>query len=331
MPSDDRRTAALDALAARRALYRSALAATRDELRAFIERHREAADDRRGQIAATLGPIGVRHIDVDRLVGVIATEPAVGPGARDVVVRALAVLDALEAQGDEAFALTLAPGESLFEMTDRRLADLGRAMGAGRVAALARTGRYRPAEHDLWLEAFPFGLWSQEERRLAPPLVIELEGRDLRPGGLAEFLDGSVTLVFLVRGETSPAPLVRLITPRTFVAQGADATVLDRLAAWQGPAVAALVGERDARFVHDPARGDGIGERLQVEQMPALDVRRRTGSLTAAQQQEEIDQLLALQAAARVAVPMDAPTATTADPVDKLAAWLLQQADLSRS
>ncbi len=331
MPSDERTAAILAALATPRDAYRSALAATLDEVRVYLETHREATEDRHAQLAASLGPVGVQHIDVDRLARVLTLEAAPEPAAHAVIQRALTVLESLAVRGDDACLLTLVPGENLYEAASRLFAELGRAMGAGRVADLARSGRYRPAEHDRWLDAFPFGLWSQAERRLAPPVVIELEGSDLRPAGLAEFLDGGAKIVLLVHGETSPAPLVRLITPRTFVAQTTDGAVVGRLAAWHGPGIVGVFPGGTARFVHDPALGGGIGARLAVTEVPSLDRRRRAGPFSATQQEEELEQLKALQSAAAAgeAVPVVAAAVAPVDPVDKLAAWLLQQADLS--
>jgi len=69
---------------------------------------------------------------------------------------------------------------------------------------------------------------------------------------------------------------------------------------------------------------------LSIAEVPALDHKKRSGPFTVAQQREELEQLAALQSAAAAAVPVAAvAVAETADPVDKLAAWLLQQADLS--
>jgi hypothetical protein len=89
------------------------------------------------------------------------------------------------------------------------------------------------------------------------------------------------------------------------------------------------VPERTARFVHDPAAGAALAARLVVTETPELDHRKRTGAFTVAQQTEELEQLRALQSAATAATAMPAATAESADPVDKLAAWLLRQADLS--
>lgn len=332
MPSDPRSAAALAAVHGPREAFQSAVAATLEEVRVYLDTHRSAAEDRLAVLAAELGPLGARHVDVGRLAAVLTAEPAVTPATHGVMERALGVLRDVAAGGDEAYVLDLPAGESLYGRVADRLAELGRAMGAARVADAARKGRYRPAEHDAWLTRLPYPLWTQAERAVAPPLVIELDGTDLRPGGLAEFLDGALKIVLVVRGDSSPAPLVRLVTPRTFVAQVADDSAIARLAAWKGPGIVGLMPAGGARFVHDPTGGDALGARLTVMDIPALDHRKRAGPFTAAQQREELEQLAALQsatAAAPVAPAVTATAAESADPVDKLAAWLLRQTDLS--
>lgn len=330
MPSDARTTAALAALAGPRDRYRSALAATLEEVRVWLDTHRAAATDRVAQFGAELGPLGARHLDVRKLAGVLAAEPLTEPTAHVVIARAFDVLQALVAAGDEAYLLDLAPGDNLYHAVDARLAQFGRAMGAARVVDLARSGRYRPSDHDRWLDAFPFGHWNQVERDLAPPIVVEVNGADLRAAGLAEFLDGGVKFVLVARGEAGPAPLVRLVTPRTFVAQAADGALVARLAAWNGPGVVGIMPDGAARFVHDPAVAGGLAARLSVTEIPSLDRKRRAGPFTVAQQQEDLEQLEALQSTASAASGSSAvPGVPPTDPVDKLAAWLLQQADLA--
>jgi hypothetical protein len=303
------------------------IAATLEEVRVHLDTHRAERSDRLAVLASELGPIGSRFIDVGRFAQTLTVEQTDEPVAHDVMAQALEVLETIAARGDDAFLLELEPGEYLYERAAAHLAELGRAMGAARAVDLARSGRYRPGEHYRWLARFPFGQWSQLERTLAPPLVIELDGADLRPAGLAEFLDGLQKIVLVVRSECSPAPLVRLVTPRTFVAQATEAVVVGRMATWDGPGVVALMPAGAAEFVHDPAAGPVLGARLTVGAIPELDHRRRAGPFTTAQQKEELEQLRALQATAAVATgPL---VAAGSDPVDKLASWLLQQADLS--
>ena len=331
MPSDPRTAAALTALKAPREAFASAVTATLEELRVYLDTHQGEADHRLSVLAAELGSWGNQHIDVARFARVLTAEPTVSPASFGVLARTLDVLQDVAARGDDGYVLDVPPGESLYGATTARLAELGRAMGAARVADAARKGQYRPTDHDRWLARFPFGSWSQAERAVAPPLVIEVDGADLQPGGLAEFLDGGLKIVLVVRGESSPAPLVRLVTPRTFVAQVTDESALPRLVAWNGPGIVGLMPAGAARFVHDPSAGSALGARLNITEVPALDHKKRSGPFTVAQQREELEQLAALRSAAEAAVPAAAAVAAaeTADPVDKLAAWLLQQADLS--
>jgi hypothetical protein len=114
------------------------------------------------------------------------------------------------------------------------------------------------------------------------------------------------------------------------VAQTTDEAVVRRLASWDGPGIVGLMPGNTARFVHDPAAGTALAARLVIDEIPSLDHRKRTGGFSVAQQHEELEQLRALQAAAAVAGEPAVPAAAaSADPADKLAAWLLQQADLS--
>jgi hypothetical protein len=331
MPSDARAVAALAALAPVRDRYRSALATTLEEVRVWLDHHRAEAMDRGSVLAAELGPVAARHVDAGRLAVMIGGEVSSEPVVHQVVAAAFQVLSDLAARGDDAFVVDLVPGEHLYQAVSARLADLGRAMGAARVVDLARSGRYRPSAHDPWLVAFPFGLWSQAERELAPPLVMELDGADLRAVALSEFLDGGVKLVLVARSESGPAPLVRLVTPQTFVAQDTDGAAVLRMVAWSGPGIAALLTDGAARFVHDPSRGGGLSGRLDVAHIPAVDPKRRAGPFTAAQQREDLEQLKALKSAASASSaesPAPGP-APADDPASKLAAWLLQQADLA--
>jgi len=331
MPSDPRSTAALAAVQRPREAFQSAVAATLEEVRVYVDTHRSVEGDRLAMLSAEFGPVGGRHIDIGRLARVLTAEPAIAPATHAVLARALDALREVASGGDAAHVLDLAPGESLYGRVTDRLAELGRAIGAARVAEAARGARYRPSEHDAWLARFPYAMWTPAERAVAPPLVVELDGADLRPAGLAEFLDGAMKIVLVVRGEASPAPLVRLVTPRTFVAQVTDESLTARFTAWHGPAIAAFMPAGSARFAHDPAGGPMLGARLAVLDVPAVDHRKRSGAFTAAQQREELEQLAALQsaAAAAPAAPAASASGESAEPVEKLAAWLLRQTDLA--
>jgi hypothetical protein len=84
--------------------------------------------------------------------------------------------------------------------------------------------------------------------------------------------------------------------------------------------------------VHDPAGGAHLADRLTVTQLPTRDPRLSVGGLSGEQQTEELRQLRALAespgAAAAAAGEATTPAAPAA-PADKLAAWLLSQANFS--
>jgi hypothetical protein len=112
---------------------------------------------------------------------------------------------------------------------------------------------------------------------------------------------------------------------------------LDRFTEWDGPAIAAWMPESAARFAHDPSAGDTPAERITVDHIPDEKPLRPVGGTSVFQQLEELKQLELLATAGSqpadptapaAAAPAAAAPAATA-PADKLAAWLLQQADLN--
>ncbi|HEX8903364.1 MAG TPA: hypothetical protein VF771_00830 [Longimicrobiaceae bacterium] len=337
MPSDDLATRALAALKAPRAAFTAPVAAAVEEVRAYLAAHRPAFDGRAAENARLeLGPFAAGRIDAARF-GSLFT----GSGPLDAVslVRvedALAVLTRVAAAGDGLFRVELEPGGDLRLAVAHALAYAGRAFAAAQVVARIRAGR--AGDVATTHEGFPFRRWNRAERQIAPPLVVELDGADLHPAGLADFLDGAVKIVLVVRGAMAPAPLVRLITPGVYVAQADDATAVDALAAVPVPAVVALVPEGAARFVHDPAGGETIGRRLRVDFIPETTELAAVGGVSPFQQHEELAWLLEL-AAAPAAGPVSGDAAPAAGPgltiggapeaeVEKLAAWLLREAGL---
>jgi hypothetical protein len=325
MPSDDRVRDALKALAGPAQAFRSTLARTADDVGHLVRMRAATKEARAAGFAAELGAFAGGRIAVDRFAQAFAHQPSVNGGAVAVIRRAQDTLVALLDRGEDLFRVIVDQGTSLRDAVATRLADLGRAFGAARVARDAQAGaptdRHAPA-----LERFPFAQWNRAERNLAPPLVVEVRGADLWAAGLAEFLDGHLKLVLVVTGDTSPAPLARLITPNIYVQQTGAASELLSLAAWDGPAVAALVPETAARFVHDPKAGRSSAERLRVAFVPAAP-RKAIDGISAAQQADELAMLAALgqPTAAMAAPPPGTPAA--ADPADLLAAWLLAQAN----
>jgi len=320
--------------------FRSTLAITIDQVQSMLPT--DGSVDGETDHAA-LGDFASGRIDTDRFASLVVRKRAVEPATTGVIERALSTLSGLAVQGEALDLVNVSSGASLHAAVATALANIGRAFGAARVIAAVRSGRYAPETHDSDLEGFPFARWNRTERRIAPPLLIELDGADLHAGALEQFLDGSMRFVLLVRGEATAAPLVRSISPSVFVMQTGDADDLQRMLAWDGPGVAAIVPEGAARFVHDPREGDAPSDRLSVEHLPEDQPRSGVGGISLAQQLEHLRLLSALATPAPTsaatpeeneAVTRGAPApggsnGSSADPVDKLATWLLGAADLS--
>jgi hypothetical protein len=335
MPSDSRIEIALRAVASAIERYRSAVITTAEEVRGYLSNHRPKSEVGTTAVAAGLGQFVAGRIDVERFSALLQDSSVEDTVARQKVEKAYDALRVISAGEDDLFCVKVKPGHRLRDTVAGRLAEIGRAFAAARIAGRARAGRLDNGQEGGVVEPMPFDRWNEAERGCAPPLVVELEGSDLHAADLAEFLDGSIKFVLVVRGESPPAPLVRLITPSTFVLQTCDETGLDRFVEAGGPAVAALVPESAARFLHDPRGGPEPRDRIEVFHIPQQPPKRRLGGMSVRQQADELEQLRTLAACASVtsaageaAGTAAGPTAP-ADPVDKLAAWLLSQADLS--
>ncbi|MEJ2218885.1 MAG: hypothetical protein P8099_20055 [Gemmatimonadota bacterium] len=328
MPSDERIDRASEALAGVQGAFHSAVATAADQIRVYLENHRAPANGRAKQVATELGAFASGRIDPDRFSSMFAETDA--PDA-ETLTRLEAAADVLTsiAASPAGFRVEVEPGGDLRDAVAKALAEAGRAFGAARVVEFARAGRYDPATHDDFLSTFPARMWNRPEREIAPPLVVAVDGKDLRTGGLAEFLDGAQKIVLVVHGAAPPAPLVRLITPGVFVMQTADAADLAKLAAFSGPGIAALVGEESARFIHDPKAGRTPEARLNVLGLPTEPPAKPIGRLTVFQQTQELEQLRALSAVQAPAEGEVPEKSAMTMPGDKLAAWLIRQANLS--
>ena len=335
MPSDERMETALRALASPIEKYRSAVVTTAEEVRGYLASHQPANENRDEAVAVSLGKFAAGRIDIDRFSTLLTNESADDPGILEKVEGAYKILNDIASGGDEVFRVEVKSGSRLGDAVANRLSDVGRAFAAGRVAGLATMGSLNNSKNNKLLGPLRFADWNTSERQLAPPVVVEIDGADVRAGELAEFLDGNMKIVLVVRGESSPAPLIRLVTPSTFVMQTADEAGFERFAAFEGPAVAALVPESAARFVHDPAAGPGADDRLEVNHLPEELPKKALGGKSIRQQIDELEQLKVLASYSGepiVAVDGEGPIAermVSDHPVDQLAAWLLSQADLS--
>jgi hypothetical protein len=332
MPSEEQIEVALQALVNPIEKYRSAVVTAAEEVRGFLSSRQGGKGRREDTVAAGLGPFAAGRIDVDRFASLLSsTSPAEDPNTLGKVEKAFEILEGLSSGDNKAFHVKVSSGTRLRDAVAMRLADIGRGFAAARIAGLATVGALNDGSVEEMPGPLAFDAWSSGERRVAPPLIVEVEGADLHATELAEFLDGSVKIVLLVHGESPPAPLVRLITPHTFVLQTSEAKELARVGDAEPPAVAALLPESAARFVHDPALGERMSERLVAYRFPDKPPRRKLGGISARQQEEELNQLRALATTSDTAAASVGSGATGQEmtSVDKLAAWLLSQTDLS--
>lgn len=325
MPSDELVTGAWATLAGPVQRYRSAVADALEQLHGWLSRHRDGSP-RVFEAAVELGRFAEGRLDAGRFATLCRGTDVADTRGVAAVERAAEVLTELLSQGPQLGTVTVPPGGDIYACVTGALARVGRAFGASAVAQEAKRG-IAVAPDDRRLSRFPYARWNAAERRVGLPVVVSVGGPDCRPGGLAEFLDGAQHIVLVVDGDCSPAPLARLITPNTWVAQVASLDELTGLGAVEGPAIAAVVPEWCARFVHDPSRT----ERLQVQYLPtALHPTHAGSGLSQRQQREELALLVSLTGAGLPPVSVQgAPRAPAGSPVDTLAAWLLAQGGLS--
>jgi len=332
MPSEDRIKQVLEAFRGPIEAFHGMLSAAAQEVRRSLAGRQATREGRLARIAAELGPLAAGRIDVERFAAVFDNHRETHPAAIEVIERVLSALSDLAARGEGLSVVEVPAGGNLYESVSRTLGEIGRAFGAARALQHAGTKRYPSGSDEGFLDSLPFSRWTKNERQLALPLVVTVHGADLRAPALAEFLDGRQRIVLVVDGDCAPAPLARLIAPGTFVLQTHDGTGLDRLAAWNGPGIGALVPESAARFVHDPLAGAAVCDRIKIEYVPDRAPRRTIGGLSAAQQTEELQLLRSLAtrpADAGEPVAAGSGPAAPAEPADKLAAWLLSRVDLS--
>jgi len=354
MPSDEQATAAVaehatlserayTALSSRVEAFRSAVATAEDEVRGDLLRSSGVQSFRGEQALIELGPFAAGRIDPDRFAMLLGTaEEELTPDSIDVLAEADAILAGFA--DHSVHRVTVEPGGDLRNVVKDSLAQLGRAFGAARAVELARSGAFDPTRHGHLLDPLPFRLWNRAERRLAPPLQVEVLGEDCLPAGLGEFLDGAVTILIVATGPTTPAPLARLVTPGTFVMQTARLEELKRVETTEHPAVVLLFDEdrpEQAHFVHDPEGGAAPWSRLSISRMPtATEVGR---GHRAPAWVEELAHLRTLSEkpqqpaavpgpSAPEPAPASAGTASSraaSDPADRLASWLIAHTDLS--
>lgn len=331
MPSDPRVAQALAALAQPIAEFRAAVQGALAQAEAFTAAQTADAATQAARAAIELGAFAQKHVDAAKFASLFPAVAKADKASQVALAKAVKILRRVAGQGEEMAVATVTDGVKLGATIDAALAGAGQAFGAIIITELVRGGRYKAAEHERLLDPAEFRAWNNAERRFAPPLVVEVNGADLHAGALLDFADGREKIVLVVQGAAPPAALVRCITPGTFVLQTVDGTGLDRLAGYAGPAIAALLPEGAATFMHDPNAGKEPWQRLTVPFMPAGPFK-AVGGFSAWQMEQDV-KMLAELARTPFAVPSapggkGEPALGAGEAVDRIASWLLDTSGL---
>ncbi|MBI2406903.1 MAG: hypothetical protein HYV19_01190 [Gemmatimonadetes bacterium] len=327
MPSDPRVAQALSALAQPIAEFRAAVQGALAQADAFMAAQTADAATLASHAAAQLGVFAKSHVDPAKFAAMFPTVATADKESQKALEKAATILRRVAAQGEDMALATVSDGRKLGATIDTALAGAGQAFGAIIITELVRGSRYKKAEHEKLLDPTEFRAWNNAERRFAPPLVVVVNGADLHAGALLDFADGREKIVLVVEGAAPPAALVRCITPGTFVLQTVDGTGLDRLAGYEGPAIAALLPEGAATFMHDPTAGKEPWQRLTVPFLPSAPFK-AVGGFSAWQMEQDV-KMLADLARTPFAVPAapgakGAPALGAGEAVDRIASWLLE-------
>lgn len=328
MQSEARVQAALAATQRARRNFLSAVRAAADEIEGRLRSSKDKGRDSAGRIAQELGSFAAGRIDPEKLAAFTPQSAEPHPTAFEALERAAGVLREIARLKDEDFVVRVKAGERMSRVLGDKLGQLGSAFGAAELAALARGGGVATVDADRRLEHYHPDDWSAREREIAPPLVVVADGSTMRVGAVRDWLEGNQKIVFVIEGACPPAPLVPLLTPGAWVAQVTEPEDASAFERFDGPAACAYVPEGAVLFTHDPAVGLEVGagaEKVAVRPM---------GPLTVWKQQEDLTLLRSLsgrggtlQAGAEASANGKGPVETV-EPADRLAAWLLKQADV---
>ena len=329
MPFDEQISSALSAVRPQLDVFRFAVSSTLERAKAML-----TADSGSSLAGAALGNFASGRIDPDRFAMISAGSAPLDSVGRTVVERAVELLEPLLAGGDAEFVVNVKTGTSPGTAIRARLTKLGSVFAAATLIELVRRRVYDPSQRILSFGGHPFEKWNAGERKIAPPLVVCLDGADLDAFELAPLLDGCVRLVLVLNGHCAPAPLARLISPGVFVAQASDAEVLAKLTELDAPSIVAMMNGAEARFVHDPRGGAAIWQRLQVASIPTVIPRKPIGSRSGWQQRDDLAHLEALSKQPLPPAPLINESSAlngnaTTDPAERLADWLLDQSSFS--
>lgn len=334
MPSDERVQQALEAVFGPREAFMSAVKIAVDQVESYLDAHTGPEEAKPERAASELGRFAEGRIDPQRFAALTGEHEPLDDRAQEVLKEALAVLRTLVKKGDDNFLVHLEEGDSLVDRVEAALAASGRAFGAAEAVERIRTGGDAQTARQSFTGGNPPSRWNRAERRLAPPLVVSVPGGALDVEAMGRLLEGNIRIVLVVDGPAPPAALLPLITPGVFVLQTPDPEELVGLSETTGPAIAALLPDTCASFRHDPEGGATLGRRLSVGEIPSAKTIRMLGTMTAWRQQEMLSQLASLKAAAEASIVASGNGTSggameTPAPADRLAAWLLDQANLT--
>jgi len=200
MPSDESDARILEVLGGPVTAFESAMAATLEQVRLSLEAQKGSGNGQPSEAGVDLGAFAIGRIDPERFAALWSAPRALDHTTVSRIENVFATLSGLIERKQGLLRVDVPPGGSLRDTVAQALGDIGRAFGAARTFDLLRAGNFEPQEHGALTQAFRFERWSRAERRRAPPLIVHVDGADLYPGGLADFLDGAVKLVLVVRG-----------------------------------------------------------------------------------------------------------------------------------
>lgn len=319
MPSDERKTIALQAVRPRIEAFHSALAVTANQIRGLLAGSEDTPDDK----SAALGKFAQGKMDMERFASFSPKAARIDAASEAPIRAAQDVLADLLASGDDLFLLKIEADKGFAHQVAGKLALIGRAFAAARVVDLARRGSYKEDKHANTLEQFPFSKWNSSERAMAPPLMVELDGSDFKPASIVHFLDAKMKFVFNLDGDAPAAALAHVVSPNVFVQQETGDAPLEAFSAFDGMAVAALLPKTAVSFVYDPSAGATSHKRFTSVAWPKEVRKRSIGGISPSQQAEDYALLESLTSG---------PALTgeaASDPAGKLSAWLLSQTNLS--
>jgi len=319
MQSEEQKALALDAVRPRIDQFRAALTVTYEQVRGLLEGTVDTETDR----TEALGYFARGKVNSAKFDSFAPKKKRIAPEAEAPVRAARDILKSLLEEGDKLFVVDTVPGRGLGHQLSVKLAHIGRAFAAARVADLARNGAYKEEKHADTLAKFPYATWNSSERALAPALVVNVSGEDFKPSSIVPLLDTNMKIVFIVSGDAPAAALARVISPRVFVQQITGDADLKAFKAYKGIAVAAFLPDTAVSFVHDPSAGSTTYERFVSITFPKEVRKRPIGGISPAQQAEDYTLLESLS------VPPEIAGEAASDPAGKLSAWLLSQTNLA--